>query len=139
METNRRKFFGFMGGAAAAAPVAMKQLANVPLSGGFAASRLGGGLAGPMPESMPGDYLRNELADYAKRLVALDASPADHERLFNPAVAERIDGLRSVSAVNKARMMFEERARFEKASQKSWIEMRMEQIKKQLGPLGGLS
>jgi hypothetical protein len=136
VKTDRRGFFKFGAGAAVAAPVAMKQVVNdfggntPSMPGGY----VGRSVAGPSPE-----YLRSELADAVKEMAAFDkkAKPSC-ERYLEPICAQRIDSLRSVSAVTKARMMVEERERLERMRQKGWLQQRIDSLKEQLGPIGSL-
>ena len=90
--------------------------------------------ASPSPE-----YLRSELADAMKEMASLEGKekPA-HEIYLEPIVAQRIDSLRSVSAVTKARMMSDERHRLERMRHKGWIQQRIDKLKEQLGPFGDL-
>lgn len=104
----------------------------MPPMGGLARGM--GSIAGPSPE-----YLRSELADAVKEMAAFDkkAKPSC-ERYLEPICAQRIDSLRSVSAVTKARMMVEERERLERMRQKGWLQQRIDSLKEQLGPIGSL-
>lgn len=136
MSHSRRSFFKFGAGAAVAAPVAMKQVAS-DFGGGQLAmppTLFGDIAASPSPE-----YLRSELADAMKEMASLEGKekPA-HEIYLEPIVAQRIDSLRSVSAVTKARMMSDERHRLERMRHKGWIQQRIDKLKEQLGPFGDL-
>lgn len=132
---DRRSFFRASAGAAVAAPVAMKQVTEdmlyavkrgplVPVSG------LAGQLGSPNQS-----HLHDELASLTKMLANIE-NPRNEDRNLEVVAAQRIDGLRSVSASNKARMMLEERERRELLRQRSWMQRRIDEIKEHLGPLG---
>jgi len=69
-------------------------------------------------------------------MLANIENPRNEDRNLEVVAAQRIDGLRSVSASNKARMMLEERERRELLRQRSWMQRRIDEIKEHLGPLG---
>jgi hypothetical protein len=134
MRTDRRGFFKFGAGAAVAAPVAMKQaVADVgmpPLPNGFA----GAGAIGA--ETASG--IKAEITRYAKSIADLDRPRQRHERLLEPIIAEQIDGLRSVSPVNRARMMSEAREELQRLRERGWMQRAIDNLKERLGPLGGV-
>jgi hypothetical protein len=133
---NRRGFFRAGAGAAVAAPVAMKQVA-----GGLiytAPHSLGLGSIGATAVGGDSDWMKKDLAQYTAQLAGLNETKPLHERDFYPVIAQRIDGMRSVSAVNKARMMVEAREVHERLNQRTWMQKRIDEIKERLGPLGGL-
>jgi hypothetical protein len=141
---DRRAFF--RGGAAAvvAAPVAAKQIAGEVMrnAGGpvppFGAA-LGRGLSATASTGeSPGHWLKRELKEYTERLAGLDKDKDRHERNWHPVASQSIDGLRSVSPVNKARMAVEAMEAMDRARERSWIEKRIDDLKSQLGPLGDL-
>lgn len=135
MKTDRRSFFKLGAGAAVAAPVAMKQVTEDML---YAVKRGPlvsiSGLAGQLG-SPNQSHLHDELASLTKMLANIE-NPRNEDRNLEVVAAQRIDGLRSVSASNKARMMLEERERRELLRQRSWMQRRIDEIKEHLGPLG---
>jgi hypothetical protein len=132
---DRRSFFRASAGAAVAAPVAMKQVTEDML---YAVKRGPlvsiSGLAGQLG-SPNQSHLHDELASLTKMLANIE-NPRNEDRNLEVVAAQRIDGLRSVSASNKARMMLEERERRELLRQRSWMQRRIDEIKEHLGPLG---
>lgn len=132
---DRRSFFRASAGAAVAAPVAMKQVTEDML---YAVKRGPlvsiSGLAGQLG-SPNQSHLHDELASLTKMLANIE-NPRNEDRNLEVVAAQRIDGLRSVSASNKARMMLEERERRELLRQRSWMQSRIDEIKEHLGPLG---
>jgi hypothetical protein len=132
---DRRSFFRASAGAAVAAPVAMKQVTEDML---YAVKRGPlvsiSGLAGQLG-SPNQSHLHDELASLTKMLTNIE-NPRNEDRNLEVVAAQRIDGLRSVSASNKARMMLEERERRELLRQRSWMQRRIDEIKEHLGPLG---
>jgi hypothetical protein len=92
------------------------------------------GLAGQLG-SPNQSHLHDELASLTKMLANIE-NPRNEDRNLEVVAAQRIDGLRSVSASNKARMMLEERERRELLRQRSWMQRRIDEIKEHLGPLG---
>jgi hypothetical protein len=148
MKVDRRNFFGLGAGAAIAGPQAVSEVAKKIVEGGgnkFVGGSLGYGISAPKPENCvpvapDGGYWRSVIADCTAELAKVDAirSRPKHERNWQPVAAQHIDSLRSVSAVNKARMMVEEMDAMHIMSERSWIERRIEAAKKQLGPLGDL-
>lgn len=136
MSHSRRSFFKFGAGAAVAAPVAMKQVASDFGGGQLAMPQTRVDTVATNPSL---EYLRIELADAMKEMASLEGKekPA-HEIYLEPIVAQRIDSLRSVSAVTKARMMSDERHRMERMRHKGWLQQRIDKLKEQLGPFGDL-
>jgi hypothetical protein len=141
---DRRAFFRGSAAAVVAAPVAAKQIAGEVMRNGggpippFGAA-FGRGLSTAAGEtSSPGHWLKQELKEYTERLAGLDKDKPQYDRNWHPIASQNIDGLRSVSPVNKARMAVEVMEAMERARERSWIERRIDELKKQLGPLGDL-
>lgn len=137
---NRRKFFGVGAGAVVAAPVAAKQLGQ-EVAGGIRTYRhlpsIAHGMADRPPDPDP-EWTKKDLVNCTQRLAEIDEHQPPYHRAFEPVIEARIDGLRSVSPVNKARMILEAREDLHRQSQRSWLQREIDDLKKKLGPLGGM-
>jgi hypothetical protein len=139
MKASRRGFFAFGAGAAVAAPAAVKSVLAEHEAGlqlGSITKDYGSASAQCMPEAPSStDYLKRRLTELVKERESLLApTPADTQR----SAAHRIDGLRSVSAPNRARMVSEEMRRREVQNSLSWLDRRTAEVKEELGMLGAL-
>jgi hypothetical protein len=149
VKVDRRNFFGVSAGAAIAGPQVVSEVAKKIVEGGgnkFVGGSLGYGLntlqeaEDCVPVARDGGRWRSVIAECTAELAKVDAirSRPKHERNWQSVAAQHIDSLRSVSAVNKARMMVEEIEAMHIMAERSWLERRIEDAKKQLGPLGEL-
>lgn len=146
MKTDRRGFFKFGAGAAVAGPQVVSEVAKKIAEGGIGNKLAQAGYIGGLSdkaciEASPDQgYWRETLARCTADLANLDAPniPPKHERNWQAVAAQHIDGLRSVSASHKARMMVDEIEAVRRMAERSWVERRIEEAKKYLGPLGSL-
>lgn len=140
----RRSFLKLMGAAPVAAPAAAKAgvlefeeaWTGMPPRGVVGAEY--GGSTGVNAMQCPSSpaYWGEELKHLLARRQHVEAS---EDNLQLDLMADlRIDGLRSVSAVNRARMIAEDRSRRSKLRELSWLDERIAEAKQKMGPLGGL-
>lgn len=132
IQTSRRKFFGFMGGAAAAAPLAARDLTSVAQMGGaLPAPPMIGGLS--MASSTDQAWMREELKRMSKRLKEGVRRPDYDARQWQLIDARHIDSLRSVSQVNRARMYVEAAENRQIASETHWLKKSVADYAEKLG------
>lgn len=138
---SRRKFLGAAAAAPLAAPIAAKSVAT---DAGFAlpTPRFGGG--GPAVSSTLADeiggrgmvaHIRDEIARYRSEKASAER---DAELQYYQSDAFAVDALRSVSGVNKARMLAEKRREREIADRRRYCDLRIAELLKQLSGLGFL-
>lgn len=141
MKADRRSFFKFGAGAIASAPVAMKQVESAILDRpmGLGLYKYASG-AGETALGMGSDnsWVKREIAEITANLAKVEETKPLHERHWSPVIAQRIDGLRSVSPVNRARMMVEASENLARVNERSWMQRHLAELKKRLGPLGDL-
>jgi hypothetical protein len=147
MKTSRRGFFGLSAGAAIAGPAAAKSVLK-----DVATANYRGLGVGSIPQAVSSDgyavkqtdvpwdndagWIKREIEDAIKHREDLIKRSAAEQVDPRHAIAHRIDGLRSVSAPNRARMIQEDRARRELEFSLSWTDRRIAELKKKLGVLG---
>jgi len=140
MKADRRSFFKFGAGAIASAPVAMKQVESAMLGGpvkdGY--GMYGKGVVNALWSGEDNGWVKREIAEITANLTKIEETKPLHERHWSPVIAQRIDGLRSVSPVNRARMMVEASENLARVNERSWMQRHLAELKKRLGPLGDL-
>lgn len=139
----RRSFLKLIGAAPVAAPAVAKasvlEIERAIGRDGVESNFAYGGMANTMEACGPADggaYWRGEL----ERLLMRRKHVCEHHPKSQSGLASDIgiDGLRSVSPVNRARMLAEDRLRREKERGLSRIDERIAEAKAKLGPLGEL-
>lgn len=140
MKADRRSFFKFGAGAIASAPVAMKQVESAMLGHpvGSGLGKYASGLVNEVPSGGDHSWMKQEISEITAKLARVDETKPLHERHWSPVIAQRIDGLRSVSPVNRARMMVEASENLARVNERSWMQRHIAELKKRLGPLGDL-
>lgn len=134
IRVSRRNFLGTAAAAPLAAPSIVKSIAEGKQ--GLVGRGTPVSLLQASPDDNP-ESLMNSLRSLIRDRTEAAAKAPEVSRLHRDLLAQhRIDGLRSVSLVNKMRMVAEDEARREKEDNLRWLEERIAQIKRQLGPLG---
>lgn len=133
MNLNRRNLFAFMGGAAAAGPSVAKKIAEDLGGVGLGTQAqsfdtVGGGGGLLTKDASERDWIPSRIEDLKKQLARKKQTPPRHERSFRFVEAARIDGLRSVSPVNKARMTVEWHEAESEESEKGWIRRELDSL-----------
>jgi len=133
----RRSFLKFMSAVPVAAPMAAKAsvlefekavIANgVPIGNGQPYLQAS-------THDLPIEYMRDEISSLIKRKTKVESNK--NEFVMDTASDMSIDGLRSVSAVNRARMIAEEREQRGKRRELSFLDERIADLKERLGLLG---
>ena len=131
MSFSRRRFLRAVPGAVAAAPAMAPAIAaSITAPVGLDKSLV---LKGEGPADVDPVWARNRIAHLKRQL---SGHKTEEERLHEIDVASfrhRIDGLRSVSAVNKSRMVYEEqRRREEERNRFYWLE-ELDRVSKMIG------
>lgn len=144
----RRSFLKIMGAAPVAAPAAAKASVlelEKSLGGNLLGASSANASIGPpirlADHGTPVEYLQEELKNLVRqRGEAADRNEHgyDYDNRADTAAFIEIDGLRSISPVNRARMISRCGIERAKAREMSWIDRRIEKIKQELGPLGML-
>lgn len=130
MKATRRKFFGFMGGAAVAGPAAAKSLA-APIAGGGISGGMGfAGIAAATSSAKSASvdpiYVMKRISELRDRIAGkrtkreLESDRLERIAGRNQAVRHQIDSLRSVSMQHKSRMAQEVSDRLDFERQKYW-------------------
>ena len=145
MKLSRRGFMAAAPAAAVAAPAVAAKLAQ-EISGSalngkyaYAGAMLNQTAGYPIPDSGGSHWAEDEIKNLiaARARVKEDyATLGEHARFVE---AQRIDGLRSVSPVSKARMAAEGERRRVLASELKWMDQRLEQMKKDFPVLAYLT
>lgn len=140
MNVNRRNVFGILGGGAVAAPSVAKKIAegiggSGPEPGGYP---IGGSLvaestAGSVQER---DWLPGRIQELKAQLSGERPIAPRHQRPFRHVEAARIDGLRSVSASNKARMLIEWQEGEDHEQSKAWWQNELKHLLERAGIVG---
>lgn len=127
MKATRRKFFGFIGGAAVAGPAAAKSVVEPLVSSGMAAS-MAGGYGEAVLASGREPSRASRIAELVKRLSGFRTkAEIEQERLTRIENAAEIfryevDALRSVSMRHKASMIRTRHRSVNEIRQRSWWE-----------------
>lgn len=142
MNVNRRSVFGILGGGAVAAPSVAKKIAEDLGGVGLGTQAqsfdtVGGGGGGLLTKAASErDWIPSRIEDLKKQLARKKQTPPRHERSFRFVEAARIDGLRSVSPVNKARMTVEWHEAESEESEKGWIRRELDSLLDRAGLIG---
>ena len=137
----RRAFLKFMSAAPVAAPAAAKaSVLELEKQFGMGDMPSAGYVGYPVAtQADTVSYLQQELKDLLCRRKEATSRERDSNGYENDLAGDlRIDGMRSVSPVNRARLIAEQRSRRQRARDLSNIDRNIAKIKERLGPLGEL-
>lgn len=131
MKLSRRKFFGASAGAAIAGSSAAKNAiatahTSMPIASGGLASEVGGIVANKTTFLDRLKRLQEALSEVDKKDIER------HKRNLVPIEAARLDTLRSISPVNRARMAIEFAEQLERERNRSWLLGDISEIERQL-------
>lgn len=132
---SRRGLFGAAAGAAVAGPAAVKSVLDAAPSD-YASLQPVPYVDGSVSSYIDREWIQKELEDTILQKAKTTEKPIV-ARSIRPEHF-RIDGLRSVSPQQRARLMSEATAKFERENQLSYIDERIADFKEKLGILGQL-
>lgn len=132
---SRRNFFGASAGAVVAAPkLAQSLTAADPNAIGQGAIGLSSG-GYPVPCDPTNDYWLDELKSALRSRKRVKTPTSLGDRYASQVERFRLDGMRSLSPVTRARLAFEHEQRRATERELSYIDERIADLKEKLGPL----
>ena len=125
-----------MAGPSVVQSVLQAEVSFVP-AGNLVPSSSAGAFYGLGASSNDADYLKHELARLVEQRAKIDVAAQEYPAQ-NMGADIMLDGLRSISPANRARMIKENRARRERIENQLWLDKGIAEIRKKLGVFGSL-